>query len=98
MTRTRTAALLPLLLAPWLLAAKAKPAPSPASTAAVTSGERKLVDGAASFRLGKDALQLKSVSGSLQSSSGFQIANRQGRVLGGVIHSNDGFICHHQVP
>ena len=70
---TRTTALVSLLLAPWLLAAK--PKPSPTATAAVTSGERRLVEGSASFRLGKQALTLKDVGGSLQTSSGFQIAS-----------------------
>jgi hypothetical protein len=67
-----------LLSSVLLLAAKSKPkaTPVPSSTdASVSSGERKLGAGTASFKLGTKEIQLDKVAGSIQTSSGFQIAS-----------------------
>lgn len=53
----------------------ATPAPVPTSSEpAVSSGERELGAGAASLLVGKNQMKLEQVGGSIQTSSGFQIA------------------------
>ncbi len=73
------------LLVPSFALAATKPKPKPAATAkpapkhddgpSVSSAERPLADGAASFKFGKKDYELSKVGGSIQTSSGFQIAS-----------------------
>lgn len=56
-------------------AVKATPKPLPTDTGpAVTSGERSVAKGTAAYKLGDKSVKLGKASGSLQTSSGFQIA------------------------
>ena len=81
-----------------LFAAKTHtPTPAPAATGpAVTSGERKLTNGQASLKLGTKALKLSKVSGSIQTSSGMQIASliftdgKKGRLQIDFMYQQDG--------
>ena len=50
------------------------PTPNPKEPA-VTSGERTFTDGSATWKLGKREMKMSEVKGSIQSSSGFQIAS-----------------------